>query len=119
MEGVKKLAKDYYQIEIPIYGRVFTVATSRKSAKKNCKVILTKEHAAAVHYFKSDPPLMIVPRMDLNDLAHETTHIALWVCKKSGIYYLIDDQETFAYLMGYIFERVAWCVNESTSNPPS
>lgn len=60
-----------------------------------------------VFFAKPVPPVMYLQSVkNLADVVHECSHMAIEICESRGIPITKGNDETFAYIMGYLIEQI-------------
>lgn len=103
---IRKHKSGAYKITLPIYECGFHLATSLEVVEKLTGKLHNRDAVGFVQEYEGDPPVMVILDPTPNTIAHECAHVALILMEKLGMRATYDDQEPFAYIMGYIAEQV-------------
>lgn len=107
-------------ITIPIYDQVLRIVVTEDLAKP--------EFDAYVELFDDKIIVYLKPNTSAGTIAHEVIHIANFVFKNCYITLDIDNDEPYAYLIGYLVDQIhkflqktnkelAVVQNKTTTNP--
>lgn len=118
---VKWPHKQCKRLPIPIYGQSVYFFTDR-DAWNQAKAYLGDDNESKVGYsghqvtYQNETSgdtiwMMSVFDGSLGTLVHETVHTAVDMCDTLGIGIDVDNHEAFAYLVGFIYEKLAPHVN--------
>lgn len=90
-------------IQIPLYYERLRIVVTKKLDKP--------EYAAYVEFKRRGPVLHITPKATAGIIAHEAVHIVNYVFKQADIQLDIENDEPYAYLLGWVVEQITKAVH--------